>query len=135
VDHQIPPELNDSMIGLSDNQLQIIISTALPLAEEKCQEFLAGVAAVLQVRGQIDDDDVSAAVQLALRDLIHNSEVWKEWRWNSLRQDEPRFGAPLAGPPAALTTWTRRLFDGLVQSVAWSSHLLGGGSVGKNSRV
>jgi hypothetical protein len=119
------------MIGLSDSQLQIIISTAEPLAEEKCQEFLAAVAAVLQVRGQIEDDDVSAAVHLALRDLIHNSEVWQEWRRNSLRHDEPRRGAPLAGATAVLPTWPWRLFAGLVQSVAWSSHLLGPRSVGR----
>jgi hypothetical protein len=71
------------MIGLSDSQLEIIMSTAEPLAEEKCQEFLERVAAVLQGRGQINDDDVSVAVQLALRGLIHNSEVWKEWVRNS----------------------------------------------------
>ena len=62
------------MIGLSDSQLEIIIPTAEPLAEKKCQEFLErvaeAVAAVLQVRGQINDDDVSIAVKLALRDLI-----------------------------------------------------------------
>ena len=71
------------MIGLSDSQLEIIMSTAEPLAEEKCQEFLerlaAAVAAVLQAHGQINDDDVSVAAQLALRDLIHNSAAWKEW--------------------------------------------------------
>jgi hypothetical protein len=71
------------MIGLSDTQLEIILSTAEPLSEEKCQEFLERVAAVLRGRGQINDDDVSVAVQLALRDLIENSEVWKEWKRNS----------------------------------------------------
>jgi hypothetical protein len=45
------------------------------------------VAAVLQERGQISDDDVSAAVQLALRGLIHNSAVWKEWSRNSFPPD------------------------------------------------
>ena len=65
------------MIGLSDNQLEIIMNEAEPLADETCQEFLertaAAVAAVLQVRGQINDDEVSAAVRLALRGLIENS--------------------------------------------------------------
>jgi hypothetical protein len=75
------------MIGLSDSQLEIIMDMAEPLAEEKCQEFLERVAAVLQVRGQINDDDVSAAVQLALRGLIHNSAVWKEWSRNSFPPD------------------------------------------------
>ena len=69
------------MIGLSDGQLEIVMRTAEPLAEESCQEFLervaAALAAVVNVRGQITDDDVSAAVQLALRGLINNSAVWK----------------------------------------------------------
>ncbi len=68
------------MIGLSDGQLEIVMRTAEPLAEESCQEFLervaAAVAAVVNVRGQITDDDVSAAVQLALRGLINNSGGW-----------------------------------------------------------
>jgi len=76
------------MIGLSDDQLEIVVSTAEPMAEEKCQEFLERVApalaAVLQVRGQINDNDVSTAVERALRDLIHNSPAWKEWKQNSL---------------------------------------------------
>jgi hypothetical protein len=95
------------MIGLSNSRLEIIISTAEPLAEEKCQEFLERGAALLQVRGQINDHDVSAAVKLALCGLIHNSAVWKDWSQNSLplHQDEQGFEAPLAGPPAALTTW------------------------------
>ena len=91
------------MIGLSDSQLEIITSTAEPLAEEKCQEFLERVAeavgAVVQVRGQINDDDVSIAVQLALRALITNSEVWKEWKRNSLPtpQNGQDFDTPLEG--------------------------------------
>jgi hypothetical protein len=64
------------MISLSDNQLEVIMCTAEPLPEEKCQEFLervaAAVAVVLEMRGQINDADVSVAVQLALRGLIHN---------------------------------------------------------------
>lgn len=95
------------MIGLSDSQLEIIMRTAEPLAEKKCQEFLERVAAVLQVHGQINDDDVSAAVKVALRDLIHNSAVWKEWSRNSLppHQDGQGFDVLLARPPAGLTTW------------------------------
>jgi hypothetical protein len=109
------------MIGLSDNQLKIITRTAEPLAEEKCQEFLervaAAVTAVLEMRGQLSDDDVSAAVQLALRGLIYNSAEWKNWNRNSLptRQDGQGFDA---GPPAALTTWRAwRLLP------AWSTKL------------
>ena len=112
------------MIGLSDSQLEIIMSTAEPLAEGKCQEFLERVAeavgAVVQVRGQINDDDVSIAVRLALRALITNSEVWKEWKRNSL--PTPRngqdFDAPLVGSHRALTMWrVWRLFP------SWSTKL------------
>jgi hypothetical protein len=94
------------MIGLSDNQLEIIMSEAEPLADETCQEFLertaAAVAAALQVRGQINDDDVSAAVRLALRGLIENSAAWKNW--NATRQDgqfDARLSAPGHGVPGA----------------------------------
>ena len=76
------------MIGLSDSQLEIITSTAEPLAEEKCQEFLErvaeAIAALREMGGQINDDDVSIAVRLALRGLIKNSAAGKEWNRNSL---------------------------------------------------
>jgi len=70
-------------IGLSDNQLEVIMHAAEPLAEETRPKFLQGLAAVLPVRGQINDDDVSAAVHRALSDIIRNSAVWKEWNQNS----------------------------------------------------
>ena len=58
------PRIRNRMIGLSDSQLEIIMSTAEPLGEGKCQEFLERVAeavgAVVQVRGQINDDDVQS---------------------------------------------------------------------------
>jgi hypothetical protein len=94
------------MIGLSDSQLEIVMENAEALAEDKCQDFLERVAAVLQERGQINDDEVSAAVQLALRDLIHNSAVWKEWRRNSLasHEDGQEFDSRPSGAPVALTT-------------------------------
>jgi hypothetical protein len=107
------------MIGLSEGQLEIIVCAAEPLAEERCQEFLERVAALLQVRGQINDDDVAAAVHLALRALIHNSAVWKEWNRNSLptRQNEQGFDAPLAGPHPAKTRRAWRLLP------TWSTKL------------
>jgi len=73
-DHQIPLEIHK--IGLSDNQLEVIMRTAKPMAEEKCQEFLQRVTAILPVRGQINDGDVSVAVHRALSDIIRNSAVW-----------------------------------------------------------
>jgi hypothetical protein len=95
------------MIGLSDSQLEVVMENAEALAEDKCQAFLATVAAVLQKRDQINDDDVCAAVQLALRDLIHDSPVWKEWRRHSLPSLEDRQESDWrpSGAPAALTTW------------------------------
>ena len=95
-DHQIPLEIHK--IGLSDKQLEVIMCAAEPLPEEKCQEFLQNVAAVLQVRGQINDDDVAAAVQLSMGALIHNSAAWKNWNQNSLptRQDGQRFDVATA---------------------------------------
>ena len=74
--HQIPLEIHK--IGLSDNQLEVIMRTAEPMAHEKCQEFLQKVAAVLPMRGQINDHDVSVAVNLALRATFPDSAVWKE---------------------------------------------------------
>lgn len=82
------------MIGLSDTQLEAIMHVATPLSEGKCQEFLERVAAalavVLQMRGQINDDDVAVAAQLALRSLTHNSAAYG------------RFQTSPAGPRAAL---------------------------------
>jgi hypothetical protein len=94
------------MIGLSDSQLEVVMENAEALAEDKCQAFLARVAAVLQKRDQINDDDVSAAVQLALRGLIHASPVWKEWRRNSLpsHEDGEEFDSRPSGLSVALTT-------------------------------
>jgi hypothetical protein len=80
-DHQIHLEIHK--IGLSDNQLEIIMRTAGPLSEEKRQEFLQRVAAILPVHAQINDDDVSVAVHRALSDIIRDSAVWKEWNQNS----------------------------------------------------
>ena len=76
-DHQIPLEIHK--LGLSDNQLEIIMRTAKPMAEEKCQEFLQRVAAILPLRGQINDNDVSVAVHRALGEMIRNLPVGKEW--------------------------------------------------------
>ena len=76
-DHQIPLEIHK--LGLSDNQLEVIMRTAEPLAEEKCQEFLQRVAAILPLHGQINDNDVSVAVHRALGEMIRNLPVGKEW--------------------------------------------------------
>jgi len=70
------------MISLSDSQLEIIIREAESMADDSCQDFLGRVAAILQIRGQINDNEVSLAVLQALRGLIHSSDVWKSWKRN-----------------------------------------------------
>ena len=94
------------MIGLSDNQLEVIMRVAAPLSEAKCQEFLervaAGVAVVLEMRGQINDDDVAVAVQLALRSLTHNSAASQNWNRNRL---------PMATPRGRLPPWSTKFWN------------------------
>jgi len=115
------------MIELSDRQIEMIRENVEALAEEKRHAFLVRVAAVLQGRRQINDDNVSAAVRLALRDLIHNSAVWKEWRRSSLASHEveqecgaspsrPRNRSHNAGQARQLNQSNPTLEDG--QSVA-----------------
>src|ERR1035437_7146244 len=91
------------MIGLSDNQLEVIMRVAAPLSEGKCQEFLervaAAVAVVLEMRGQINDEDVAVAVQLALRSLTHKSAASQNWNRNRL-PTATRRGARSAKPEA-----------------------------------
>ena len=79
-DDQIPLEIHK--IGLSDNQLEVVMRTAGPLAKETRQEFLQKVAAILPARGQINDGDVSVAVHRALSDIIRNG---------GLERVEPKF--------------------------------------------
>jgi hypothetical protein len=88
------------MIELSDHQIEMVRETVEALAEEKRHAFLVRVAAVLQGRRQLNDDHVSTAVRFALRDLIHNSAVWREWRRASLasQEDEQERVAPPSRP-------------------------------------
>jgi hypothetical protein len=78
------------MIELSDPQIGMIRENVDALAKQKRYAFLMRVEAVLQGRRSISDDDVSTAVRLALRDLIHNSAEWKEWRRNSPASHEDK---------------------------------------------
>jgi hypothetical protein len=84
--HRIPLEIHK--IGLSDNQLEVIMRTAGPLAKETRQEFLQKVAAILPARGQINDDDVSVAMHRALSDIIRNGGV---------ERVEPKFASNAPG--------------------------------------
>ena len=76
------------MIGLSEIQLEIIMGEAESMEDDSCQDFLERVATILRLRGRIDDDDVSVAVHQALRELVHSSDVWKEWLRKPLSMTE-----------------------------------------------
>jgi hypothetical protein len=118
------------MIGLSDNQLEVIMRVAAPLSEGKCQEFLErvaeAVAVVLEMRGQINDDDVAVAVQLALRSLTHNSAAWQNGTRNRLptREGGQGFEAPLAGPRAAFALRLGRLLPRFTEFWNWATSAL-----------
>ena len=92
------------MIGLSDNQLEVIMRVAAPLSEGKSQEFLervaAAVAVALEMRGQINDGDIAIAVQLALRSLNHNSAASQNWNRDRL---------PTATRRGRLPPWSKKL--------------------------
>ena len=107
------------MIGLSDNQLEVIMRVAAPLSEGKCQEFLERVAAaaavVLEMRGQINDDDVAVAVQLALRSLTHNSAASQNWNRNRL----PTWRGRLPPWSTKLRNWATSVF---AAALAWGKN-------------
>jgi len=117
------------MIGLSEIQLEIIMSEAVSMEDDSCQEFLERVAAILRLRGRIDDDDVSDAVHQALRELVHSSDVWKEWvrKPLSMTENEKRAEAALAEPspspkPQHLFRWLQTLPTRLFFSPPVSAH-------------
>ena len=109
------------MIGLSDNQLEVIMRVAAPLSEGKCQEFLervaAAVAVVLEMRGQINDGDVAVAVKLALRSLTHNSAASQNWNRNRLPTRRGRL------PPwsTKLRNWATSVF---ADALAWVKNII-----------
>ena len=102
------------MIGLSENQLETIMRVAARLSEGKCQEFLervaGAVAVVLEMRGQINDEDVAVAVQLALRSLTHNSAVSQNWNRNRLQLPATR--------PGRLPPWPTKFWNWATSAIA-----------------
>jgi hypothetical protein len=119
-------EIRIIMIDLADNQLEAIMRVATPLPEGKCQEFLERVAGalavVLQMRGQINDDDVAVAAQLALRSLTHNLAS-QNWSGKRFPTPSPRAAAPtrrawrFAPPSTKLWNWAASVF---ADALAWS---------------
>ena len=61
------------MIGLTDTQLKIVMSSARVLPVEKRDVFLQRIAAMLALRGRgrFTDTDVADVAQLALTGLAH----------------------------------------------------------------
>ena len=63
------------MISLSDNQLGAIVAVAGVLEQDKRSTFLERVAARLEQRGRLNDDDVAQVAQSALRGLVQHPAV------------------------------------------------------------
>jgi hypothetical protein len=62
------------MITFSDQQLAVLMQAASNLPVEKRATFIECVGAYLQMHDfEDDDDDIEAAVNAALRGLVHES--------------------------------------------------------------
>jgi hypothetical protein len=61
------------MLGLSDAQLQTLMTFAADIPQEKRSTFLERVGAMLAMRGRghFNDDDVADVTKLATAGLIH----------------------------------------------------------------
>jgi hypothetical protein len=61
------------MIGLTDNQLAVVMDAARVLPPEKRSQFLERVAAMLKLKGRFTDSDVAKVARLALCGLVHET--------------------------------------------------------------
>jgi hypothetical protein len=59
------------MIGLTDNQLRVVMNAARLLPVERRSVFWERCGAMLRMRGRFSDDDVADVTQLALTGLAH----------------------------------------------------------------
>ena len=59
------------MLGLTDNQLRVVMDAAKTLPVERRGTFLQRVGAMLRMRGRFTDSDVTDVVTLALTGLAH----------------------------------------------------------------
>jgi hypothetical protein len=59
------------MLGLTDNQLRVVMDAAKTLPVERRDTFLQRVGAMLRMRGRFTDSDVTDVVTLALTGLAH----------------------------------------------------------------
>lgn len=62
------------MIGLTDFQLQILMTAAGGLAPERRDIFLQRVAAMLRMRGRFTNTDVADVAKLALCGLVQTAD-------------------------------------------------------------
>ena len=65
------------MIGLTDYQLEIIVTAAKDVPVERRDTFLQRVSAMLRMRGygHVTNDDVADVARLALCGLVHTADV------------------------------------------------------------
>ncbi|MGC1316831.1 MAG: hypothetical protein WA866_09365, partial [Pseudolabrys sp.] len=59
------------MLGLTDNQLRVVMDAAKTLPVERRDTFLQRCGAMLKLRGRFTDADVIDVVTLALTGLAH----------------------------------------------------------------
>ena len=59
------------MLGLTDNQLRVVMDAAKTLPVERRDTFQQRVGAMLRMRGRFSDNDVTDVVTLALTGLAH----------------------------------------------------------------
>jgi hypothetical protein len=62
------------MIGLTDNQLQTIMTASNAVPVERRSVFLERVGAMLKMRGRFTDADVHDVARLALAGLIQTAD-------------------------------------------------------------
>jgi hypothetical protein len=59
------------MLGLTDNQLRVVMDAAKTLPVERRDTFLQRCGAMLKLRGRFTDGDVSDVAKLAMAGLVH----------------------------------------------------------------
>lgn len=62
------------MLGLTDNQLRVVMDAAKTLPVERRDTFLQRCGAMLKLRGRFTDDDVADVARLALAGLVQTAD-------------------------------------------------------------
>ena len=63
------------MLGLTDDQLKVVMIAASGLPPDKRSTFLDRVAARLQLRGSFTSDDLAKSISVALQGLLHDKSA------------------------------------------------------------